>query len=146
MNLEEFVPDLPDGSTAAVDRFLQELFLSALGVDVSSSQPTGEDENPGLERSVRGLNGTESAGYRWTERTCLETTALPMQITLQTHGLPDMQVRWEYALQHDGQAGYSRFQSGTVRVQFATAEAQSLFRSVWRKQFGTEPEGSSPAR
>ena len=136
--------DLPKGSPSVPDRFLQELFQSACGADVSKSRQTEQQEEPyGGSRWVRGINGTETTGFRWTEETCVETTSLPMRITLETLGLPDMEMSWAYSLHKDGQFGYSQFEPGTIRVLFETAAAEALFQSVWQKVFGVNPEFGS---
>jgi hypothetical protein len=94
------------------------------------------EETPREERVVRGHVGTEAAGYRWIEATCLETSAIPVRAEIVAYGLPDLDLEWRFVLEKDGQLGFSDFRDRTLRVRFRSAAAEERFERAWRAAGG----------
>jgi hypothetical protein len=126
--------------------FLQRLFAELCGAAALPRHLTDEREVPRVERVATGCCGTAETGYRWVEEECLETSAVPYRVFVETQGLPGMELRWRYSFAHAGQLGYADFCHGSLQARFADATAQRRFGEVWRAVFGTVPRWEAAAQ
>lgn len=115
------------------------LFRELAAVDVTNLEVTGRQITPGEERTLEGYCGTEEVGYSWSEVECLETSSVPVQRRLGTHGLPGVKLQWSYVLDHAGQLGHCAFRHRRMRVAFADEEAKAPFVRIWRDVYSVEP-------
>ncbi len=139
-------PDDLDGvaSSPGPAAFFDTLFAELVGRPLGPAVIEHEEEVSGAERTVRGRRGDEAAGIRFTEWTCLETSAIPMRCTWQSYGLPGIEVCWEFSLESVNVAGPCGFRHGRLRVGCSDAAARWTVEEVWALVFH-EPPGFRPA-
>jgi hypothetical protein len=95
----------------------------------------------------RWRRGSEARGVDIWERECTETTAFPMDCYWETHGLPGMDVRWNFSLEHAGQLGFAAYRHGRLICVFDDPTDQYRFAEVRRNDFGRTPRfGPLPAQ
>jgi len=61
-----------------------------------------------------GFCGTKEVGYRWVERECLETSAVPYHVAVETYGCRDGGAL-AYCFDDAGQAGHAAFRHVSLR-------------------------------
>lgn len=126
---------------------LEAIFLAYANVSVND-MPKREDETAAaLEGDWQTRACTwqkDGAGYRLTERKCIETTAIQPDILLETFGLSGLQIHWRYSLAHSGQLGHVAFRHGQLTARFDGPEIKSGFETIWTRVYDTAPvfEGS----
>jgi hypothetical protein len=126
-------------STPKPDDFLRRLFAELCGIQRLPLHVTEERVIPRDEREARGFRGTPEIGYRLVERECLETSAVPYHVSIETYGLPGMEIRWHYCFDYAGQAGHAAFDHISLTARFEGWDARDQFTRIWRSVFGTEP-------
>lgn len=134
------LPDEPDDLDEVAKfpgptRFLNALFEALLGRTLGPAVVEREDEVPREVRTAEGRCGDERAGLRFAERTCLETSSIPMHCVWESYGLPGVELRWEFALDKVNVAGFCGFRNRTLRVRFPDEPARRVFEQVWEKVF-----------
>jgi hypothetical protein len=119
--------------------FLGQLFAALSGTTELPLHATEERLVPREARVATGFCGTKDVGYRWAERECLETSAVPYHVAVETYGLPGMEVHWHYGFDDAGQAGHAAFRHVSLKARFDDSGAERRFTQVWRKVFKTVP-------
>ena len=119
--------------------FLKRLFTDLCGTSALPTHITEERVVPRDERVATGFCGTSEVGYRWVETECLETSTIPYRVFVETHGLPGVEVRWHYCLDHAGQAGHAAFRHESLKARFVDTAAERRFGEVWQRVFNTVP-------
>ncbi len=122
---------------------LEALFVEFCGISLND-MPQTEDEGSRTiadDWQTRVITlGSASAGIRQVERKCIRTTALPVSESVETFGLPGLDLHWEYDLEFSGQFGHTAFRHDRLTARFATVEARQHFEAVWERVFGTKPQ------
>jgi hypothetical protein len=119
--------------------FFGQLCAELCGTTALPLHMTEERLVPREERVTTGFCGTKEVGYRWVERECLETSAVPYNVAVETYGLPGMEVHWDYCFDDAGQAGHAAFRHVSLKARFDDSGAERRFTQVWRKVFKTVP-------
>jgi len=144
--LKEGAPDEPDTgdwdaicATPSPDAFFATLFHEVAGFGLPAAVITSENNEDPVRRILTGWRGTKELGAEITEVTCPETTDLPAYCYWETHGLPGMQVKWDYALEYAGQLGHVAFRHLRLECTFDSEADAERFREIWRRVIGKEP-------
>ncbi|HXZ29458.1 MAG TPA: hypothetical protein VEG08_15795 [Terriglobales bacterium] len=119
-------------------RFLETLFHEVAAFGLPAPVVGGGSED-GVRRVQTGWRGTPALGAEITQMDCPETTDLPVVCSWRTHGLPGMEVRWEYALEYAGQLGHTAFRHRQLECTFESEADRERFAGIWRRVFGREP-------
>lgn len=83
--------------------------------------------------------GNDTTGFKQSEQTFGASTAIPMRVSVETYGLPDIGIRWRYTLGHMEQLGYCAFRHDRLQVAFATEQARHGFKHIWQRVFDNPP-------
>jgi hypothetical protein len=119
--------------------FFEQLFAVLCGVSELPSHVTERRVIPREERVASGFCGSKEVGYRWVERECLETSAVPYHVVVETYGLPGMELHWHYCFDYAGQAGHAALSHVSLKARFESPDAERRFTQVWRSVFNTVP-------
>ena len=143
--LQGGAPDEPDtGDWDAIcdapgpQGFLEILFQELAGFSLPAPVIT-DDGADDIRRVRAGWRGTPALGAKITQVECTETTDLPTLCSWETHGLPGMELRWDYALEYAGQLGHVAFRHRRLECSFASGAEQQRFAAIWRRVFGRDP-------
>ena len=117
--------------------FFQELYRTLSGF-VLTSWEILEEERTDEVLKIRAWSGTTTLGLERLEERCLETSLIPLNIECITHGLPAMEVRWQFAFEHAGQLGHAAFRHVRLIAQFEHEQALKDFEKIWSKVFNRE--------
>ncbi|HXZ28668.1 MAG TPA: hypothetical protein VEG08_11805 [Terriglobales bacterium] len=138
-------PDEPDtGDWNAIceapgpQRFLETLFQELAGFGLPAPVIT-EDGLDDIRRVRTGWRGSAALGAKISQVECTETTDLPTLCSWETHGVPGMELRWEYALEYAGQLGHTAFRHRRLECSFESEADRERFAGIWRRVFGREP-------
>ncbi len=120
--------------------FLDALFVEFCGTGLND-MPRTEDASAvqgdwQIRKITLGMNGK---GICQVERKCLQTTALPLDETIDTFGLPGLDLHWEYHLDFAGQFGHTAFRHDRLTAQFHSTSARQKFDDTWHRVFGAPP-------
>lgn len=83
--------------------------------------------------------GGAAAGYRWSERRDLETSALPLACCARTHGLQGIELFADYELHASGQTGFSDLRNGRLELWLEGDEARETFFQAWTRAYPGAP-------
>lgn len=144
--LKDGAPDAPDTgdwdaicSTPSPDGFFSQLFREVSGAGLPEAKVVS-DEADDTHRLQIDWRGSPELGTEIRVVTCTETSDFPVYCTWETHGLPGMQVKWNYALEYAGQLGHTAFRHVNLECTFDGPGDQQRFVAVWRTVIGKEPQ------
>jgi hypothetical protein len=118
--------------------FFPMLFKEVAGFALPEPTVISDNEDP-VRRIRTGWSGNQTLGLEVTVMECPETTAFPVYCYYETHGLPGMTVKWNYALHYKGQLGHVVYRNGTLECMFETETDQQRFAAIWRRAIAKEP-------
>ena len=125
--------DLPHtGPYALLDDLLREF------AGIADPKTQEEPENP-VTGEVSGITGTPTAGYRWAEQRCPETSVIPAARQASTVGIEGLELIWHWAAPKMGQAGFAGFSHRNLWVRFDGPATRARFSALWAARFGGEP-------
>ncbi len=145
LRLKEGAPDEPDTgdydaicATPSPEAFFGLLFREVAGFSLPAAVITSETEDD-IRRTQTGCCGSPALGVEVTVVTCTETSDFPVYCYWETHGLPGMTVKWDYALEYAGQLGHTAFRHTRLECTFDTLANQQRFAELWRRIIGKDP-------
>ncbi len=125
--------DLPHVGPYAL---LDDIVRAFTGVQEPKTQTEARDPMTG---DLSGFTGSQGVGYRWTERECPETSAVPAARQASTVGVDGLELIWQWVAPKLGQAGFSGFSHRHLWVRFDGPVARARFSALWATRFGGEP-------
>ena len=138
-------PDEPDTSdwnaicAPGPEAFFEKLFHEVGGFGLPASVVTSDNQDDPVRRVKTGWRGDKTLGAEITVVECPETSDFPVYCSWETHGLPGMTVKWDYALEYAGQLGHVAFRHRRLQCAFEGAADQERFSRIWHAVFGKMP-------
>jgi hypothetical protein len=114
------------------------LFKEVANASLLESTVTSETEDS-VRRIRTGWSGDRALGLEVTVIECTETTAFPVYCRYETHGLPGMTVKWNYALHYKGQLRHVVHRNGDLECAFDSEADRERFAAVWLRAIGKGP-------
>ena len=123
-------------------RFLEALFRELCDVDVTPGRCRLISEDTATEgvKLSKFLCGGKKVGFRQSERTVTESSDFPVDVEIETVGLPGIELSWRFKLDYQGQLGHCGFRHGRLAVGFADDAARARFVEIWRLAYDRTPE------
>ncbi len=121
---------------------LEAVFVELCGVSLNDMPETedagsGQIDDDWQTRSI--VVGRDGVGFRQVERKCIETSALPCHETIETFGLPELELTWAFHLELAGQFGHSAFRHDRLTARFANDVVRQRFEGIWNRVFAVMP-------